>query len=56
MKIASYLKKPIKLLLINPDNLPSNGYLRNYNKNIIKNNSYRIKSEKIADKNKKTEN
>ena len=56
VKIASYLKKPIKLLLINPDNLPSNGYLRNYNKNIIKNNSYRIKSEKITDKNKKTEN
>ena len=55
VKIASYLKKPLKLLLINPDNIPPNGYFSNYNKNIIKNNSLRVLTE-IKDKNKKKEN
>ena len=54
-KVAAYIKKPKKVLLTSPDNIPSNGYIKRNNRNIIKNNSVGVQSEKV-DKTKNFEN
>ena len=47
IKVAAYAnKKPKKVLLINPDDIPPNSVIRMTNKNIIKNKSVGIQSEK----------
>ena len=47
IKVAAYAnKKPKKVLLINPDDIPPNSIIRMTNKNIIKNKSVGIQSEK----------
>jgi len=55
VKVAAYIKKPKKVLLTSPDNIPSNGYIKRNNRNIIKNNSVGVQSEKV-DKSKNFEN
>ena len=49
LKIYPYAKKPKKVLLTNPDNIPPNSIIRKKIKNCNKNNAILIKSEKSVE-------